>query len=107
MTLSRITQRFEGLNRPGVDRAGRVAPGAEGMESTRAVMVQDGFAQDRAGGIARAQEQHAHRSLRHRCSQQQEELACASCGSQQAPDAALEEASRRSEEHTSELQSLM
>src|SRR3546814_5838081 len=62
MTLSRIAQRFQRMKRPGVDRTGRIAPGAESAKAARAVVIQDGFAQDRAS---------------------------------------------RSEEHTSELQSLM
>ena len=93
IALCRITQRLERMNRPGVYLAGRIASGAVGLEAAFAVMAEDGFAQDRASGIARAQEQHVQRLIGHGLPQQQEVLTGASCGAQQALDAAFAEAS--------------
>src|SRR5690606_3633012 len=56
IAFCRITERPQRMDRPRVHRAGRIAPGAERLEPALAITVEDRLAEDRAGGIARAQE---------------------------------------------------
>jgi hypothetical protein len=53
-----IAKRLKRMDSSGVYLAGRIASGTVGLEPAFAVMVEDGFALDRASGIARTQEQH-------------------------------------------------
>src|SRR3546814_9361433 len=78
-------------------RALGVAAGAEGAEATAAETVQQRLGQDAARRVPGAQEQHVVGGLRHASS------------SSLAPQAAaaMPKPPHRSEEHTSELQSLM
>src|SRR3977135_1192265 len=64
------------MNRIRVDLAFRLAAGAVGVEISRAQPVQDRFRDDRARGIAGAEEQHVGGTVAHASS-----LSIAACGS--------------------------
>ncbi|GGE24201.1 hypothetical protein GCM10011360_10860 [Primorskyibacter flagellatus] len=55
--MAQFLEQLEGL---GMDAARGLRPGGKGMHAAHALLVQDGFEEDGAGGVSGAEDENVH-----------------------------------------------